>query len=79
MLSPSNPEVLAVRCILTHSHTHTHTHSHTCTHIQTHTCADLPQAMVTDSEGEPDFVIVEDSSSDSEDEEEGDEVRGHHY
>jgi hypothetical protein len=30
--------------------------------------------MITGGEGNQDFVIVEDSSSDSEDEEEGDEV-----
>ena len=33
--------------------------------------------MMTGSEGDQDFVIVDDSSSDSEDEEEGDEVWKH--
>ena len=33
--------------------------------------------MITGSEGDQDFVIVDDSSSDSEDEEEGDEVWKH--
>ena len=43
-------------------------------HIHMYMYTALPQAIITDSEGEQDFVIVEDSSTDSEDEEEEDEV-----
>ena len=58
---------------LLHYFSPSHILVHKCTHTHIHTLA-LPQSMITDSEGEQDFVIVEDSSTDSEDEEEGDEV-----